>query len=264
MAGHSKWANIQRRKGRQDAKRGKIFTRLIKEITVASRLGGYDAGSNPRLRLAMDKACITCHRGLVHHKKEIADEVPNCVTCHREHQGPHGLAKVADTSCTGCHADLRTIDGPSVAFDRTVTTFAKHPEFAVLARGTKDSAAIKFNHAVHLKPALGNVRLQKLTTPMIQRFLNAKADVTRKDGTPKYSPATIKHLRDTLRTALNSAVEWGMARDNPAKNAKPPKPRKRTLRVLSVDEARTLLAAFERLSDGPMFRFLLILDRHRP
>ena len=56
MAGHSKWANIQHRKGRQDAKRGKIFTRLIKEITVASRLGGGDPGANPRLRLAMDKA----------------------------------------------------------------------------------------------------------------------------------------------------------------------------------------------------------------
>lgn len=56
MAGHSKWANIQHRKGRQDAKRGKIFTRLIKEITVAARLGGGDPASNPRLRLAVDKA----------------------------------------------------------------------------------------------------------------------------------------------------------------------------------------------------------------
>ena len=56
MAGHSKWANIQHRKGRQDTKRGKIFTRLIKEITVASRLGGSDSGANPRLRLAVDKA----------------------------------------------------------------------------------------------------------------------------------------------------------------------------------------------------------------
>jgi len=56
MAGHSKWANIQHRKGRQDAKRGKIFTRLIKEITVAARMGGGDPAINPRLRLAMDKA----------------------------------------------------------------------------------------------------------------------------------------------------------------------------------------------------------------
>src|SRR5690554_5474906 len=56
MAGHSKWANIQHRKGKQDAKRGKIFTKIIREITVAARLGGGDPGSNPRLRLAMDKA----------------------------------------------------------------------------------------------------------------------------------------------------------------------------------------------------------------
>jgi len=56
MAGHSKWANIKHRKERQDAKRGKIFTRLIKEITVAARLGGADIDANPRLRLAVDKA----------------------------------------------------------------------------------------------------------------------------------------------------------------------------------------------------------------
>ena len=56
MAGHSKWANIQHRKGRQDEKRGKAWTKLIKEITVAARLGGGDLNANPRLRLAVDKA----------------------------------------------------------------------------------------------------------------------------------------------------------------------------------------------------------------
>lgn len=56
MAGHSKWANIQHRKGRQDAKRGKIFTKLIKEITVAARMAGGDPNFNPRLRLAIEKA----------------------------------------------------------------------------------------------------------------------------------------------------------------------------------------------------------------
>ena len=56
MAGHSKWANIQHRKNTQDAKRGKLFTRLIREITVAARMGGGDPGANPRLRLAVDKA----------------------------------------------------------------------------------------------------------------------------------------------------------------------------------------------------------------
>jgi YebC/PmpR family DNA-binding regulatory protein len=56
MAGHSKWANIQHRKGRQDEKRGKVWTRIIREITVAARQGGGDASANPRLRLAIDRA----------------------------------------------------------------------------------------------------------------------------------------------------------------------------------------------------------------
>jgi YebC/PmpR family DNA-binding regulatory protein len=56
MAGHSKWANIQHRKGRQDEKRGKLWTRAIREITVAARAGGGDLGTNPRLRLAVEKA----------------------------------------------------------------------------------------------------------------------------------------------------------------------------------------------------------------
>ena len=56
MAGHSKWANIKHRKGAQDAKRGKIFTKVIKELTVAARIGGGDPDTNPRLRTAIDKA----------------------------------------------------------------------------------------------------------------------------------------------------------------------------------------------------------------
>jgi YebC/PmpR family DNA-binding regulatory protein len=56
MAGHSKWANIQHRKGRQDEKRGKVWTKIIREVTVAAKLGGGDVNNNPRLRLAIDKA----------------------------------------------------------------------------------------------------------------------------------------------------------------------------------------------------------------
>lgn len=59
MAGHSKWANIQHRKGRQDAKRGKLWTKIIREVTVAARAGGPDPDANPRLRLAWDKAMAT-------------------------------------------------------------------------------------------------------------------------------------------------------------------------------------------------------------
>ena len=56
MAGHSKWANIQHRKGRQDEKRGKVWTKIIREVTVAAKMGGADLQHNPRLRLAVDKA----------------------------------------------------------------------------------------------------------------------------------------------------------------------------------------------------------------
>lgn len=56
MAGHSKWANIKRHKAKQDAKRGKLYTKLIREVTVAAKMGGADANSNPRLRAALDKA----------------------------------------------------------------------------------------------------------------------------------------------------------------------------------------------------------------
>ncbi|MGH8698614.1 MAG: YebC/PmpR family DNA-binding transcriptional regulator, partial [Burkholderiales bacterium] len=56
MAGHSRWANIRHRKDRADAKRGKVFTRVIKEVSVAAKLGGGDPGMNPRLRLALARA----------------------------------------------------------------------------------------------------------------------------------------------------------------------------------------------------------------
>lgn len=56
MAGHSKWANIKRHKAKQDAVKGKLYTKLIREVTVAAKLGGADAGTNSRLRIALDKA----------------------------------------------------------------------------------------------------------------------------------------------------------------------------------------------------------------
>jgi hypothetical protein len=103
-------------------------------------------------RLVMDQACVVCHSGLVHQGNEIPEQVPNCVSCHREHQGPHGLTGVADPSCTGCHAELRTVHGPSTRFEHDIRAFATHPEFGVLRRGEADPGVIRFNHATHLQP----------------------------------------------------------------------------------------------------------------
>ena len=96
MAGHSKWANIQHRKGRQDARRGKLFTQLIREITVAARLGGGEPESNPRLRSAIDNALSknmgketiarAMQRGIGGGANDALEEV------RYEGYGPHGIA----------------------------------------------------------------------------------------------------------------------------------------------------------------------------
>ena len=100
MAGHSKWANIQHRKGAQDAKRGKLFTKLIREITVAARLGGGDPAANPRLRTAIDKALgsnmpkDTIERAIKRGSGNL--EGANYQEVRYEGYGPGGVAVMVD------------------------------------------------------------------------------------------------------------------------------------------------------------------------
>jgi YebC/PmpR family DNA-binding regulatory protein len=100
MAGHSKWANIQHRKGAQDVKRGKLFTKLIREITVAARVGDPDPASNPRLRLAVDKALSgnmtkdTIERAIK--RGSGAQEGENFEEVRYEGYGPGGVAVMVD------------------------------------------------------------------------------------------------------------------------------------------------------------------------
>lgn len=100
MAGHSKWANIQHRKKAQDARRGKLFTKLIREITVAARAGGSDPNANPRLRLAVDKALAanmprdTVERAAKRGAGEL--EGVNYEEVRYEGYGPGGTAVMVD------------------------------------------------------------------------------------------------------------------------------------------------------------------------
>ncbi len=100
MAGHSKWANIQHRKGAQDAKRGKLFTKLIREITVSAKLGDPDPASNPRLRAAMDKAFAnnmnkdTVERAIK--RGSGAQDGDNFEEVRYEGYGPGGVAIMVD------------------------------------------------------------------------------------------------------------------------------------------------------------------------
>ena len=148
MAGHSKWANIQHRKGRQDAKRGKIFTRLIKEITVAARMGGGDPGSNPRLRLAVDKAYENnmpkdnVERAI---KRGTGDlEGVNYEEIRYESYGIAGAALIVDCMTdnkTRTVADVRhafTKYGGNLGTDGSVAFLFKHCGQLVFAPGTNE------------------------------------------------------------------------------------------------------------------------------
>ena len=100
MAGHSKWANIKHRKGRQDEKKQKIFSKFIRELTVASRLGGPIAADNPRLRLALDKALganmpkDTIDRAIA--RGAGNSEADNLEEIKYEGYGPNGVAILID------------------------------------------------------------------------------------------------------------------------------------------------------------------------
>ncbi|MBX2867101.1 MAG: YebC/PmpR family DNA-binding transcriptional regulator [Acidiferrobacterales bacterium] len=102
MAGHSKWANIKFRKAAQDAKRGKAFTKLIKEITVSARIGGSDSDANPRLRTAIDKALganmtrDTIERAVKRGAGEL--DGADIEEIRYEGYGPHGVAVLVETA----------------------------------------------------------------------------------------------------------------------------------------------------------------------
>src|SRR5689334_6845634 len=148
MAGHSKWANIKHKKAAADAKRGKIFTRLIREITIASRLGGGDAGSNPRLRLAVDKAMDqnmpkdTIERAIKRGAGGL--EGVHYEEVRYEGYGIHGAAVIVDCMTdnrTRTVADVRhafSKYGGNLGTDGSVAFLFKHCGQLVFAPGTSE------------------------------------------------------------------------------------------------------------------------------
>jgi YebC/PmpR family DNA-binding regulatory protein len=153
MAGHSKWANIQHRKGRQDAKRGKIFTRLIKEITVAAKLGDSDPATNPRLRLAMEKAYENnmpkdnVERAIKRGAGEL--EGVDYIELRYEGYGIAGAAVMVDCMTdnkTRTVADVRhafTKYGGNLGTDGSVSFLFKHCGQMIFAPGTDENALME-------------------------------------------------------------------------------------------------------------------------
>jgi YebC/PmpR family DNA-binding regulatory protein len=153
MAGHSKWANIQHRKGRQDEKRGKVWTRVIREIMVAARAGGGDAGANPRLRLAIDKAkaanmpADTIKRNIDKATGNL--EGVNYEEIRYEGYGPGGAAVMLDClsdNRTRTVAEVRhafTKNGGNLGSDGSVAYLFKHCGQFVFAPGTSEDRVME-------------------------------------------------------------------------------------------------------------------------
>ena len=153
MAGHSKWANIQHRKGRQDAKRGKLFTKLIREITVAAKLGGGDPDANPRLRAAIDTAKSqsmpkdTIERAIV--RGAGGGEGDNVEEIRYEGYGPGGVAVMVDTMTDNRNRTVAEVRhafskfGGNLGTDGSVAyMFAKVGQIA-FASGTDEDAIME-------------------------------------------------------------------------------------------------------------------------
>jgi len=153
MAGHSKWANIQHRKGRQDEKRGKIFSRLSKEITVAAKMGGGDLNFNPRLRLAIDKAkevnmpADNIDRAVKKGTGEL--EGVDYVEIRYEGYGINGAAIIVDCltdNRTRTVADVRhafSKFGGNLGTDGSVAFMFKHCGQIIFAPGTSEDKVME-------------------------------------------------------------------------------------------------------------------------
>ena len=190
MAGHSKWANIQHRKGRQDEKRGAAFSKLAKEITVAAKMGGGDPGFNPRLRLAVDKA-----KGVNMPKDKIDNAIKK------------GTGELEGVSYEEIRYEGYGIGGSAIMVDcltdnKTRTVADVRHAFAKNGgnMGTEGSVVFQFKHCGQLIFAPGTSE-----DKVMEVALEAGADdvITDEDGAVEVltSPAEFETVKNALEAA---------------------------------------------------------------
>lgn len=210
MAGHSKWANIQHRKGRQDAKRGKIFTRLIKEITVAARMGGGDVATNPRLRMAIEKAKAESMP-----KDNIENAVKrgsgtlegvNYEEMRYEGYGISGAAVMVDCLTDNKQrtvADVRhafSKYGGNLGTDGSVAFMFKHCGVFLFAPGTDEDKVMEVALEAGAEDVINDDdgSIEVITAP--NDFEAVKEALTQADLTPMHSEITMKPSTETVFT----------------------------------------------------------------
>jgi YebC/PmpR family DNA-binding regulatory protein len=208
MAGHSKWANIKHRKAAADAKKGKIFTRLIKEITVAAKLGGGDPNMNPRLRLAMDKG---------REANMAKDSVQNAIKrgsgqlegvsyeeARYEGYGPGGAAVIVDCltdNRTRTVAEVRhafTKNGGNMGSDGSVSYLFKHCGQFVFAPGASEEKVMDAALEAGAEDVVANDdgSIEVLCAP--NDFHAVKAALEKAGLKPEVAEVTMKALNDTV------------------------------------------------------------------
>lgn len=216
MAGHSKWANIKHKKAAADAKRGKIFTRLIKEITVSARLGGGDASSNPRLRLAIDKA-----RDQNMPKDTIDNAIKrgsgqldgvNYEEIRYEGYGIGGAAVIVDCMTdnrTRTVADVRHAfakHGGNLGTDGSVAFLFKHCGQLVFAPGTSEDKVMEIAIDAGADDVVTNDdgSLEVLTAPN-NDFMAVKEALEQAGLKPEFAEIVMKPATETVMSGDDAA-----------------------------------------------------------
>ena len=229
MAGHSKWANIQHRKGRQDEKRGKIWTRIIREITVAARAGGGDLSSNPRLRLAVDRAkAANMPADRVKYNIDKATGTIDGITYEEIRYEGYGIGGAAIIVDTMTDNKVRTVAEVRHAFAKYGGNM-----------GTEGSVAFQFKHCGQIIFAPGTSEDKVMEVALES---GAEDVITRDDGAFEVLTAVADF--ETVKNALEAAglkpdaSEVTMRAENP-------------IEVTGDDAARMqkLLDALEDLDD---------------
>ncbi len=215
MAGHSKWANIKHKKAATDAKRGKIFTRLIKEITVAARLGGGDPSMNPRLRLAIDKAYSqnmpkdTIERAA---KRGAGDlEGVNYEEIRYEGYGINGAAVIVDCMTdnkTRTVADVRhafSKYGGNLGTDGSVAFLFKHCGQILFAPGTNADKLMEAALDAGADDIVSNDdgSIEVVTGPY--DFVTVKDSLTKAGFKAEFAEVTMKAAADVEMTGDDAA-----------------------------------------------------------
>jgi YebC/PmpR family DNA-binding regulatory protein len=215
MAGHSKWANIRHKKAAADAKKGKIFTRLIKEITVAARLGGGDANMNPRLRLAIDKAQEAnmpkdnVERAIKRGSGEL-DGV-NYEEIRYEGYGIGGAAVMVD-----CLTDNRTRTvgevrhafakhGGNLGTDGSVAFLFKHCGQFVFAPGTSEDKVMEVALDAGAEDVVSNDDGSIEVLSAANDFSAVKAALEKASLKPEMAEVTMRAGSETVLTGVDAA-----------------------------------------------------------